>query len=404
MAYEFDDEARRRMEEFVHGIGDILENKRRRASFATYFMGLLGDGERKSVEPMAARAAGSPEETRAMTERLLHFVGDSRWDDQQVRQYAARYALQPMTAREPIEAYIFDDTGFLKQGKESPGVKRQYTGAAGKRTNCQIATSLTLCTRTSELPVDMDLYVPADWFEDRNRCRRARIPDELQFRPKWQIGLDMLARASKAGYPPGLVLADSAYGDVGAFRAGVRDLGFDYALDVKVHTRVRVVGSDGSVSDVMSVEQTADVIGASSFRKVTWREGTRHTLASRFATIRVRAVTDQEPEGGEEQWLVIERPKRDEPPTHYVLATLPATLSRKQLVRKLKQRWRIERTYEDLKGELGLDHFEGRTYSGWQHHVSCVLACAAFVVAERTRCFPPSRGRPQTAQAFARAA
>jgi SRSO17 transposase len=145
----------------------------------------------------------------------------------------------------------------------------------------------------------------------------------------------------------------------------------------------------------MSIEEVGEVIGAGAFRKVTWREGTRRKLVSRFAAIRVRPVSDDQPDGGEEQWLVIERPKRNEPAEHYVLATLPSASTRKQLVGRIKQRWRIERTYEDMKGELGLDHFEGRSYPGWQHHVSCVLACAAFVVAERTRRFPPSQGRPQ---------
>lgn len=402
MAYEFDRAAQERMDEYVDGIGDILANKRRRASFATYFMGILGDGERKSVEPIAARAR--PEDTRAMTERLLHFIADAKWDDARVRQYATRQALRPMTAREPIDSWVLDDTGMLKQGRESPGVQRQYTGSAGKTTNCQLAVSLTLCTRTSELAADMDLYMPAEWIADDGRRRKARIPAELVFRPKWKIALELIERAVAADYPKGLVLADSAYGDVGAFRSRIRALGLDYALDVKVHTRVRVVGSDGSVSDTMTVHEAAEVLGARAFRKVTWREGTRRKLSSCFAAIRVRPVTENEPDGGEEQWLVIERPSRDEPPEHYVLTTLPSTFRRKQLVRRIKQRWRIERTYEDMKGELGLDHFEGRSYPGWQHHVSCVLACAAFVVAERTRRFPPSRRGPQAAYPLVRAA
>jgi SRSO17 transposase len=404
MSYKFDEAAQQRMGEYVEGIGDILANKRRRASFACYFLGLLGDSERKSVEPIAARAAASEEETRAMTERLLHFVGDAKWDDARVRRFATRHALRAMTAHEPVDSWIIDDTGMLKQGRESPGVKRQYTGSAGKTANCQIATSLTLCTRTSELAVDMDLYMPAEWIDDGDRRHRARIPAELVFRSKWKIALDLIERAVEAQYPQGVVLADSAYGDVGLFRKRIRELGLDYALDVKVHTRVRIVGSDGSVSHTMRVDEVAEVIGAGAFRKVTWRAGTRRKLVSRFAAIRVRPVTDDQPDGAEEQWLVIERPKRNEPAEHYVLATLPSRCTRKQLVRRIKQRWRIERTYEDMKGELGLDHFEGRSYPGWQHHVSCVLACAAFVVAERTRHFPPSQGGAQADHTLSRAA
>jgi len=154
----------------------------------------------------------------------------------------------------------------------------------------------------------------------------------------------------------------------------------------------------------MTVATVADVIGRRALRRVTWREGSKRTLWSRFACVRVRAVTEAEPDGGEEQWLIIDRPNRSEPPVHYTLCTLPKNWSHKCIVRRMKQRWRIERTYEDLKGELGLDHFEGRTYSGWQHHVTCVLSCAAFVVAERARAFPPSARWPQTDGSLRRAA
>jgi SRSO17 transposase len=142
----------------------------------------------------------------------------------------------------------------------------------------------------------------------------------------------------------------------------------------------------------MSVEIVADVIGGAAYRKVTWRQGTQRALAAQFAMVRVRVVTGRDVRG-EEQWLVIEQPKRAERAEHYVLATLPKSISRKELVRRIKQRWRTERAYEDLKGELGLDHFEGRTYTGWQHHVTCALTCYAFLVAERARVFPPTAGR-----------
>jgi SRSO17 transposase len=282
-------------------------------------------------------------------------------------------------------------------------VQRQYTGSAGKTTNCQIGVSLTLATATLELPVDMDLYLPRGWTDDKVRCRAAHIPTCVEYRAKWQIALDLAERAVDAECPPGLVLADSGYGDVGEFRAGIRALGLDYAVDVKKHTRVQIVGSDGSTSDTMSVAEVADVLGASAYRQTTWREGTRQPLSSRFAAQRVRVVTASGIEQ-EEHWLVIERPKQDASATHYVLATLPRSTTRKQLVRRTKQRWRIERTYEDMKGEFGLDHFEGRTYRGWQHHVSTVLACYAFVVAERSRAFPPEARRTQDDDSFFAAA
>ncbi len=403
MAYLLKRDGEERLQADVERIGRVLGRSERREAFATYVTGLLSDCERKSVEPIAALACGDPSECRAVTERLLNFVSESPWQDRPVRVCAARYALASMTARETIDAWIFDDTGFIKQGDKSPGVQRQYTGSAGKTTNCQIGVSLTLATRTLELPVDMDLYLPESWAEDRGRCRGAHIPDDVAYRPKWRIALDLAERAIDAGYPPGLVLADGAYGDVGEFRDGIRALGLEYALDVKKHTRVQIVCSDGSVTDTMSVATVAEGIGAGSYRKTTWREATRNQLSSRFAAERVRVVRADGVEN-DEQWLVIERPDQNAPPTHDVLATLPKSMSRKQLVRRIKQRWRIERTYEDMKGEFGLDHFEGRSYRGWQHHVSCVLACYAFVVAERARAFPPEAGGSQGHDALGTAA
>ena len=150
----------KRLEDFLDGIGGLLKNRRRRASFATYAYGLLSDAERKSMEPIAARASGGPEKVVAYHERLVHFLADSPWKDRPVREYAARYALDEMTARSPITAWILDDTGFLKKGEHSPGVQRQYTGSAGKVTNCQIGVSLVLANADSHLAVDFELYIP----------------------------------------------------------------------------------------------------------------------------------------------------------------------------------------------------------------------------------------------------
>lgn len=177
-----------------------------------------------------------------------------------------------------------------------------------------------------------------------------------------------------------------------------------YALDVKSPTRVVIACDDGSETEPMSVQTVAEIIGARSYRKVTWRQGSRSALSARFAAVRVRPVTGAQDMRGEEQWLIIEKAERDDAIEHYVLATLAKSMSRKQIVRRIKQRWRTERAYEDLKGELGLDHFEGRTYTGWQHHISCVLACYAFLVAERARAFPPQTGGTRPNHTIRRAA
>ncbi|WP_395854274.1 IS701 family transposase [Cystobacter fuscus] len=193
-------------------------------------MGLLGDGERKSIEPIAARACPDPKKTDAMHQRLLHFAVDSRWSDREVRREAARYALDAMTQREPVEAWIVDDTGFLKQGKHSVGVQRQYTGSAGKITNCQIGVSLSVATRTEHVPLDFELYLPESWANDTARRQEARIPEDIPFKTKPQLAVQMIGRAVTDGVPKGVVLADSAYGSSGEFRAQVRSLGLHYAV------------------------------------------------------------------------------------------------------------------------------------------------------------------------------
>jgi SRSO17 transposase len=152
-----------RLESYFQRMGEVLGNESRRGSFVLYAMGLLGDAERKSVEPIAARACPDPQKVDAMHQRLLHFAVDSKWSDQEVRREAAQYALAAMEERESVEAWIVDDTGFLKQGTLSVGVQRQYTGSAGKIANCQVGVSLSIATRTEHLPIDFELYLPTDW-------------------------------------------------------------------------------------------------------------------------------------------------------------------------------------------------------------------------------------------------
>ena len=385
--------AEHRLEAYLCGIGSLLGDKRRRESFAMYACGLFGEGDRKSAEPVAARLCGSPDAAESTHQKLLHFLGRSEWEDRPVRVHAARFGLREMQRHRAITHWIIDDTGFLKQGKCSPGVKRQYTGSAGKITNCQVAVSLTLSNEQTQLPIDFALFVPEEWASDPERCRAAKIPTSVGYKPKWQLALDMIDAAIADDLPRGVVLADADYGNKQAFRSGLDERGLQYAVAVHLTTRVRRVRTSGvrrRVGKPMSVEELAVTLSEKSIRKTTWREGTGAPLAARFAVVRVEPMTsDDEP--GPEQWLVIEWGLGSHRPDGYTLSTLPADISRKQLIRSLKERWRTERAYQDLKGELGLDHFEGRSFPGWHHHVTVVLACYAFMVAEQMRGFPPSR-------------
>ena len=389
-----------RLERYFQRIGDVLGEESRRGSFALYAMGLLGDAERKSVEPLAARACPDPRRVDAMHQRLLHFAVDSKWSDRDVRRAAAQYALEAMTSREPVEVWIVDDTGFLKQGQHSVGVQRQYTGSAGKIANCQIGVSLSVATRTEHLPLDFELYLPECWANDAARRREARIPADVAFKTKPQLALQMIERAVQDGVPPGLVLADTAYGTSSQFRARLRSLGLHYAVAVDPQTTVCLLDEKGyPQGDAPSVLDLAlRIHERGGFRRCTWRKGTQEDLSARFALRRVIAAgvpqREQEP-----LWLLIEWRDDEAKPANSFLISLPGLRTKKQLIRRVMQRWRTERVYEDLKGELGLDHYEGRRFPGWHHHVSVALCCYAFIVAERVRRFPPSaRG---TAEAHA---
>jgi SRSO17 transposase len=387
-----------RLQRYFDDIGEVLQSPNRRESFAVYATGVLGDGERKSAEPIASRACADPRTADAGHQRLLHFISNSPWSDSDVRRVAARYALDSMTRRAPVQTWIIDDTGFLKQGKHSVGVQRQYTGSAGKITNCQIGVSLSVATPDDHVPIDFELYLPQQWMNDASRRAQARIPEALVFKTKHDLALDMIRRALDDGVAPGVLLADAAYGSSGEFRQDVRELGLHYAVGVDPKTTVFLLDpkSHRPGAKVCVRDFAYDLHKCGGFRRCTWRAATNDDLSARFAAVRVVPARDDGlPAGQREQlWLLIEWRDGEDEPANYFLSSLPLRISRKKLIGIVMQRWRTERVYEDLKGELGLDHFEGRSFVGWHHHVSVVLCCYAFVIAERVRHFPPSATGP----------
>jgi SRSO17 transposase len=396
MAYELGSEGKERLDGFFLRIGAHLRRREQRESFAIYAFGILGEGARKSVEPIAARAAADPVETQRIHDHLLHFLRDSPWSDHDVRREAARYMIDAMQARDPLSVWIVDDTGFLKQGTHSVGVQRQYTGSAGKIANCQIGVSLCVANRVAHVPIDMELYLPRCWIDDGPRREAARIPPDRIFQTKPELALGMIARAVQDGLPGDIVLADAAYGTTAYFRRGVRKHGLDFAVAITATTRVWLLDSREQCQGTpIGAQQLGLQLGSRAFRRYTWRDGTRGKLASRFVFRRVKVVHDEgeEPDDREPQWLIIEWPEGEAKPTKFALTTLPRRMSKKQIIRILKERWRTEQAYQELKDELGLDHYEGRSFPGWHHHVSVVLCCYAFVIAERMRHFPPSRQR-----------
>jgi len=308
-----------------------------------------------------------------------------------------------------IEAWIIDDTGFPKKGKHSVGVARQYCGQLGKQDNCQAAVSLSIATRGASLPVRYRLYLPREWADDAERRRKAHVPQEIVFQTKPQIALEQIRWACAAGLPRGVVLLDAGYGNHTDLRTRIGALGLTYAAGILSSTTVWAPGTAplpperysgrgrpptrprrGTGHKPISVKKLAFSLPAKAWRMVTWREGSGGPLSSRFARVRVRAA--HRGATGNEEWLLIEWPNAEEEPTKYWLSTLPPDIAFERLVDLAKLRWRIERDYQELKQELGLGHFEGRSWRGFHHHATMCVAAYGFLISERET-IPPSAPR-----------
>ena len=393
----------RELREYLDGMVEGMGRKERKAAMRNYVVGLLLDGERKSVEPMAARLVDSPKQVGAMRQRLLDCVGKADWAESEVLR---RLALKLEHELPGIEALVVDDTGFPKKGDLSVGVSRQYSGTLGRTDNCQVATSLHLAGEQGSGCIAFTVYLPESWTDDRERCRVAGVPDEIEFRRKWEISLAQIDEALKWGVRRHIVLADAGYGDCSEFREGLRERGLNYGVGIQSTLLVwppqsrpaqpkRKPGQIGRpptrYEDARYPPVAVGVLSRQlEYRGVSWREGTRGMQRSRFAAVRVRTAHHHSKGAApsEEQWLLCEWPDGDDGPTKHWLSTLPATTSLRALVRTCKLRWRVERDYQDLKGELGLDHYEGRSWRGFHHHAA-LCALAHGFLALRRALFPP---------------
>ncbi len=393
---------------YVAAMTSALGHADRVAPFQSYCAGLLLPGDRKSVEPMAARV--QPGRVQAAHQSLHHFVAKSDWSDGAVLAAVSDHVLPVIKQRGPIRALIVDDTGMPKKGRHSVGVARQYCGQLGKQDNCQVAVSLSAANDHASLPLAYRLYLPQEWVDDPDRRAGAGVPDHVAFQTKPQIALEQLGAALAAGIDAQFVLADAGYGNDTDFRDGVTDLGLPYAVGVQSSTtvwppgvvplppkpwsgrgrRTSAIRRDAEHQPV-SARQLALDLPKKAWRRVTWREGTNTRLASRFAAVRVRpAHRDyQRSTPRPEEWCLIEWPADQPEPTKYFLSTLPPNISRRALVNATKLRWRIERDYQDLKQELGLGHYEGRGWRGFHHHATLCIAAYGFLLCERGA-FPPS--------------
>lgn len=401
-----------RFEAYVGELAGVLGHVDRAAGLRDYCTGLMLPLERKSVEPLAAATA--PSRVSAQHQSLMHFVSQSGWSDEKLLAKVCEQVLPVIERHGPIEAWIIDDTGFRKQGRHSVGVARQYLGEIGKQDSCQVAVSLSLANAWASLPVAFRLYLPKEWAEDGARRRKAGVPEAVAFATKPEIALAQIAAAAAAGLPRGVVLMDPGYGHDAKLRAGVSGLGLTYVAGVQGNEVVfdpyaeiepdRPAPQRGRLDepDVISIKTLALRLPQRAWREVAWREGTNDTLSSRFARVRVRsAQRRQKGEAWNEEWLLVEWPQGEAEPAKYWLSTLAADIAFERLVDLAKLRWRIERDYQDLKQELGLDHFEGRSWRGFHHHASLCIAAYGFLISERET-IPPSGPRSPRPGATAR--
>jgi len=369
-----------------------------------YVRGLLTDGARKSMQPMAERLGVDHQ-------RLQQFITSSTWDYQVVRANIARWAAE---AIDPA-SYVIDDSGFPKNGVTSPFVARQYSGTLGKTGNCQIAVSVQLATDTASAAVDWRLFCPAAWDDttitDPQRAAivvakrdRAAITDDIRHREKWRLALDMLDEIIAWGLPKLPVTSDSGYGDATGFRLGLTARGLPYAVQVDPTatayptTEVPVTAPYGGrgrrprpayPDPPVTLKHLVLAAGRATARPVTWRHGSRHTpdnptaaMRSHFLRLRVRPANRDIPRNIDgtlpEEWLLAEWPPDAVEPVKYWLSTMPTRTSLTALVRLAKLRWRVEHDYRELKTGLGIDHFEGRSLTGWHRHVTLTVLAQAF--------------------------
>jgi SRSO17 transposase len=386
----------REFERWLEPVLEAFGHKVRRRWAPLYVRGLLAPGDRKSVEPLAARVA--PDDL----EQVHHFVATSKWDTRPIEDVLAAKA-DALVGGEDAHL-IIDDTGLPKKGELSVGVSHQYCGALGKQANCQVLVSVTLARDEIPVAVGLRLFLPQSWAKDDVRRERAYVPKDVIHRPKWQIALAEVDRLIDSGVRFGDVLADAGYGMCGEFRNGLTERGLlwtvgilstqgVYSADARTEwpkpkpgagrPRTRGIPSERAVS----AEQRIAELGPRAFRKLSWRKGTKGPLQGEFAALRVRVGDGPEAKDGvhlpgEETWLIAER-RKDE--TRYYLSNRSPRASLKMLAASVKARWSCEQAHQQLKEELGLDHFEGRSWHGLHHHAVLTMVAFAFLQHIRVR-------------------
>jgi len=388
---------------YLDGLFEGIGRSERREALRFYAAGLLLDGERKSMVPMASRLVDDEGEIQAMRQRLQECVAVSVWSESELWNRLANHLEEKLP---DIEAFVIDDTGFPKKGKHSVGVQRQYSGTLGRVDNCQVAVSTHLAGQRGSACIGMNLYLPDSWANDSARRKKAGVPTEVEFREKWKIALEQLDRALNAGVRQHVVLADAGYGDNTQFREELSARGLHWLLSIsptivvwppEAKLRTPPASKTGRPPTRLRDEQNPPrsvekVSRGLRYDKVRWREGSKDWQSGHFAAVRVHTAHRHSVGAppGPCVWLLVQRPNKEGEPWKYWLSSLPEDTTLSKLVRLAKLRWRVERDYQEMKGEVGLDHYEGRTWSGFHHHVALVGVAHAFLALRRAL-FPPHK-------------
>lgn len=372
-----------------------LANKTRRRMCPAYIAGLIGPGDRKSIQPMAARSDAIP------YDRLHHFIGAGLWDSAPLEATLWNQADQLVGGDKAW--LIIDDTALPKKGKASVGVAPQYATVLGKNANCQTLVSMTLASGEVPIMLSLRLFLPESWTDDTARMAKAGVPEGFQsYRTKPEIAVEEIDRAIAAGVRFGCVLADAGYGLSASFRQALTARDLCWAVGIPRHQKVYPadvqlifpVAARGRprvrhVPDVKSRAAHA-ILGDAKWRQVSWRRGTKGRLSARFAAMRVRIADGQSQRigsagaqhmPGEEAWLVGEHRSNGE--RKYYLSNLPAETAIRELAGAIKARWICEQAHQQLKEELGLDHFEGRSWTGLHRHALMTMMAYAFLQTRR---------------------
>jgi len=401
---------------FVADVFASVPRKDQRAKGDCYLRGLMMDGRRKSVQAMASRLTDGNEQN------LQQFVNQSTWDPVPVRRRVA----ERMVPQIGPDAWAVDDVSFPKDGRMSVGVAPQYCGALGKQANCQVAVSVHAVSDTASCPLNWRLFLPREWADDAVRRQRAGVPQDVGHREKWRLALDALDELATWHLVPPVVVADAGYGQNADFRAGLAEREIRYVVGIRgditvqpheAHPVAPAWSGNGRRpvpryrQPPVTVAELAAAAGREAFTELTWREGSRGSMTSRFLTMWVRPAgvrsrrLARAAAVAEHGWwdgvlpevrLLAEWPDGEDKPTRFWLSDLPDDTPVPELVRLAKIRWRIEHDYRELKHGLGLDHFEGRSWPGWHHHVTLVTAAHAFLTEQRLAPKADTPGSPST--------